>query len=87
MTSLFHVNPFESLSVCCVTVSQALQISPMPQQRVEQQRALKAVTATAQVDAAASNGTQHPPLSEADLKEAWLASCRALYEVQNFPPG
>ena len=45
---------------------------------------LTALMAAAQVDDAATNGTEHPPVSEAELKEAWLATCRALYEVQPF---
>ncbi len=46
---------------------------------------LTAAMASTQVDDAATNGSAHPPVSEADLKEALLASCRTLYEVQPFP--
>ena len=47
---------------------------------------LTLLMAAAQVDHATSNGAEHPPVSEEDLKEAWLASCRTLYEVQPFRP-
>ena len=32
------------------------------------------------------NGTEPPPVPEADIKEAWLQSCRTLYEVHPLAP-
>ena len=47
--------------------------------------ALTVCIALPQVDNAASNGPKEPPILEAELKEAWLASCRVLYEVWPCP--
>ncbi len=48
--------------------------------------ALTVFVSLPQVDSAATNGTGPPPVPEADIKEAWLQSCRTLYEVHPLAP-
>ena len=71
-------------SMSCVCLAQALRTHSVFGQ-VSNGSILTAPMAVAQVDDAATNGKEQPPVSEVELKEAWLASCRTLYEVQPLP--